>query len=84
MGNEQVRERLQHVGRSELTRHHEREALPRVLIDHRQHLQGAPVRRAVGHEVIRPDVMAMRGPLTDARPIGEPEAPALRLFRWHF
>lgn len=35
------------------------------------------------HEVIRPDVMAVRGPQPEARPIGAPKSRSLRLLRGH-
>ena len=40
--------------------------------------------RSVRHEVIGPDVVAVRRPLTHARSVREPEPPAFGLFLRHF
>jgi hypothetical protein len=40
--------------------------------------------RPIRHEVIRPDVMAVRGPQPETRPIGVPASRSLRLLRGHF
>ena len=73
MGDEQVCQHIQHVRGSQTTRHHERQALARVLIDDREDLHRPAILCPVADEVIRPDVMPMRGPQPEARPVRQPQ-----------
>ena len=57
---------LEHVVGSDLTTDLDRQALPRVLVDHRQHLQGTTVERPRAHEVVGPDVILVQRLQTDA------------------
>jgi hypothetical protein len=45
--------------------------------------QGPAVVRPIRPEVLRPDVMAVRRPQPEARPLGPPESGSLRLLRGH-
>ena len=62
VSDEQIGQHLEHVVRADLASHHDRQALPRVLVQHCQQLQRTPVVRPRGHEVVRP----RRGPDTAA------------------
>ena len=81
--HEQVRQRLEHVGGSQVPRHHERQALARVLVHDREDLHRPAIPRPVTHEVIRPDVMPVRRPQPEARAVREPQAPPFRLLQRH-
>ena len=64
--DKELTERLQHIVRPEPSGHYDRQTLPAVFIQHRQHLQRPTVVRPIRHEVIRPDVMAVQGSKPDA------------------
>ena len=66
MLDKELTERLQHIVRPEPSGHYDRQTLPAVFIQHRQHLQRPTVVRPIRHEVIRPDVMAVQGSKPDA------------------
>ena len=53
------------------------ERLAGILIEHCEHLVGAPVAELVVHEVNRPDVVGMRGPQPDDRAVFVIEPPSL-------
>ena len=42
MSDEQIGQHLEHVVRADLASHHDRQALPRVLVQHCQQLQRTP------------------------------------------
>ena len=67
------------IVRADLASHHDRQALPRVLVQHCQQLQRTPVVRPRGHEVVRPDVAPIQRPQPDARSVVEPQPTSLRL-----
>ena len=79
MSDEQIGQHLEHVVGSDLASHHDRQALPRVLVQHCQQLQRTPVVRPRGHEVVRPDVAPIQRPQPDARSVVEPQPTSLRL-----
>ncbi len=79
MSDEQIVQHLEHVVRADLASHHDRQALPRVLVQHCQQLQRTPVVRPRGHEVVRPDVAPIQRPQPDARSVVEPQPTSLRL-----
>ena len=79
MSDEQIGQHLEHVVRADLASHHDRQALPRVLVQHCQQLQRTPVVRPRGHEVVRPDVAPIQRPQPDARSVVEPQPTSLRL-----
>src|SRR5215472_5319862 len=56
------------------------EALPGELIDDAQHPERPAIIGAVGNEVVGPDMVGALWPEADARPVIEPETPALGLF----
>ena len=80
VSDEQVGERLEHVGCAEPPGHDQREAFPRVLIDDRQDLQRPSIVCAFCHEIVGPDVVAVLGATAEARAVGEPQASPFRLF----
>ncbi len=57
---------LEHVVSSDLSTDRDRQALPRVLVEHCQQLQGTTVVRPRAHEVVRPDVILVQRPQADA------------------
>ena len=79
MSDEQIGQHLEHVVGSDLASHHDRQALPRVLVQHCQQLQRTPVVRPRGHEIVRPDVAPIQRPQPDARSVVEPQPTSLRL-----
>ena len=79
MSDEQIGQHLEHVVRADFASHHDRQALPRVLVQHCQQLQRTPVVRPRGHEVVRPDVAPIQRPQPDARSVVEPQPTSLRL-----
>ena len=77
--SEEVGEDLEYVVRSTPSTHLDCQTLPRVLVEHRQKLQGAAVVRSCAHEVIGPDVVLVQRPEPDARAIVEPQPTPLGL-----
>jgi len=71
--DEQVGQGINHLRRVELPLHPDRQAFAAELIDDVQRSVGSPVFCSVMHEVIRPDMVNMPGPETDARSVIEPE-----------
>ena len=69
----QLAQRLQNIVRLKPASHHDRQALPAVLIQHRQHLERPSIMRPVRHEVIRPYVALVQGPQSDTRTVGQPQ-----------
>ncbi len=80
MSHEEIREGMEHVIGGEPSLDPDGEALLTEFVDDRQDLEGTTIVRAVYHEVIGPDVVAMGGPDPDTRPIVEPEPATLGLF----
>ena len=62
MGHEEIREAMEHVIGVEPSFHQDGKALPTEIIDDHQDLDGTTVVRAVSHEIIGTDVVAMGGP----------------------
>ena len=77
--DEQVGQGINHIRRVELPLHPDRQAFAAELIDYVQRSVGTPVFRSVMHEVVRPDMVNMPGPETDARSVIEPEPAFPRL-----
>lgn len=75
---EQIRQAHQHVLRADSPGHHRSQALSGVLVENMKNPQGPAVVRPIRHELIRPDVMAVRRPQPEARPLGTPESGSLR------
>jgi hypothetical protein len=78
--NEEIREAMEHIIGVEPSLYEDGEALSTEFVDDRQHLDGTTIVGAVLYEVIGPDMVAMRWPEPDTRPIVEPEPPTLGLF----
>ena len=53
-----------------------------MLVENIENPKGPAVVRPIGYKVIRPDVIAVCRPQSEARPIGAPEPSALGLLRW--
>ena len=79
MGHQEIRKAMEHVIGVELSLHHNSQALPTEFVYDRQDLDGTAVVSAVCHKIIGPDMVAMRGPEPDTRPIVEPETSSLGL-----
>ncbi len=62
----------------------DRQALPRVFIEHGQKLYGTPVVGSRAHEVIGPDMVLVQRPEPDVRAIVEPQPAPLRLTSRYF
>ena len=60
------------------------QALPRVFVHDRQHLQRTTVTRPIGDEVVGPDVIPVLRSKADAGAIAQPQAASFRLFLRHF
>ncbi len=82
--HEQLRQRLEHLGRPHPPGDHNRQTFPRILLDDGQDLQRSPVGRPRRQQVIRPHVEAIRGPATHTRPVGEPQPAPVGLFLGDF
>ena len=78
--DEQLAEGLDDVGRLELARDTDGQALAAELIDDAQHPECPAVVSAVRNEVIGPDMVRSLRPQTDARSVIKPESSAFRLF----
>ena len=70
--DEQVRQHVDDIDRSEPARHPDGQALVGELVDDVEQAKFAPVMGALLEEVIRPDVVRALGPQPDARSVREP------------
>ena len=77
--DEQVREHVDHIGRSELSVHSDRQAFPRELVDDVEHAILLSIMGAILDEVVGPDMVGIFRPQPDARSVIEPEPASLRL-----
>ena len=73
----------QNVPRALLTGHLDRQALAGELVDHRQELQGPAFAGPLEHEVVRPNVVAIRRSEPDTGPVIEPQPTALGMSDGH-
>jgi hypothetical protein len=62
----------------------DRQALTRMLIDHRQHAERSTVRRPVHDEVVGPDMIPILGPEADTGTVIQPEPGPFGLFVEYF
>tara|TARA_R110002110_G_scaffold265183_2_gene481054 strand:+ start:1164 stop:1613 length:450 start_codon:yes stop_codon:yes gene_type:complete len=69
---EQIGQYRQHIVALELSLDMDRQALPAVFIDHRQHPERLAVMGAVGDEVVAPDMATILGSEPHARAIVQP------------
>ena len=76
---EQIGEHRQNIIALELTLDMDRQALSAVLIDHGQHPERLPIMRAVGDEVVAPDMPPILRSQPDARSVIQPETAAFGL-----
>ena len=81
--DEQVRESIDHIGRSQSTGYPNGQGFAGELVDDAQHSVCLALVGAIRNEVVRPDMIGMLRPQADARAIIEPKPPPLRLLRWH-
>jgi hypothetical protein len=70
--NEQLGQSIQHIVGSQMPGDVDRQALPGVLVDDRQHAGRLTVVCASHDEVVGPDVVRPSRPETDAGPVVEP------------
>ena len=64
--DEQIRQHLQNVDRSHVPPDLDSQALPRVFVYDRQHLQRTTITRSIGDEVVGPDVIPVLWSKVDA------------------
>ena len=69
---EQIGQHIDHVDGFELSRHPDRQALVRELVEDVEHAILPPVVSAILHEVVGPHVIAMLGPQADTRAVRQP------------
>jgi hypothetical protein len=79
VGYEEIREAMEDVVGAQPSLHQDIQALTTEFVYDRQDLDRTAVVSAVCHKIIRPDMVAMRGPEPDTRPIVEPETSSLGL-----
>jgi hypothetical protein len=60
--DEQIGENMQHIVGPELSGDLDRQALPRVFVDDREHADQSPVMGPCGNKIIRPDMVRPAGP----------------------
>jgi hypothetical protein len=75
-----IRERVKYIIGLDLPSHYNRQRLPRVLLDNGQNLNCPSVLCPIHHKIIRPDMVAMRGPEADTGALIEPEPTPFGLF----
>jgi hypothetical protein len=80
--DEQIGEDMQHIVGPELSGDLDRQALPRVFVDDREHADRSPVMGSCSDKIIRPDMVRPAGPQTDAGSVVEPQSAALGLLAW--
>ncbi len=68
-----IRQRLDHLVAPQSSSYTNRQALPRVFIDHRQHADRSAIMGHRTHEVVAPHVIRPLGPQPHARAVIEPE-----------
>jgi hypothetical protein len=79
-----VRECFDHFIPPKPSGHTDRQTLPRVFIDQRQHPQRSSVVRHRAHEVVAPNVIRTLRPQPHTRPVVQPQPTARPLFLRHF
>ena len=84
MPSEQIREDSQHIIMLEAALHMDGKTFARILINHCQHTEGAPIMSTVGDKVIGPDMTFMLRSPPDAGAVIKPKPTALWLFLWDF
>ena len=84
MQQEQVRERFQDRLLVLSAFGSDGQALPRVLVDHREHTERTTVVRTVHDEVVGPDVVPVLRTTTHTRSVIQPQAAPFRLFLRYF
>ena len=83
VGHEERRQGLEYINRPQSPGDDDRQAFPRILLDDGEKLQRSAVLRAIGDEVIRPDVVPIRRTLANARAIRKPQPAPFWLFLRH-
>ena len=79
-----IRQRLDHLVTPQSSSHANRQTLPRVFIDHRQHADRSSIVGHRAHEVIAPDVIRPLRPQPHARAVIQPEPSSWPLFLRYF
>src|SRR6266545_1403286 len=77
--DEEIRQDVDHIDGLQLPIDADRQALMGELVDHVEHAVLPPVMGSILHEVVRPDVIAVLRPKTDARSVMEPQTTAFGL-----
>src|ERR1017187_1519963 len=75
-----IRQRFDHLQTSQAPRHPQRQALPRVLVDHHQDAQRPSIVRHCLHKIVAPHMIRPLRPQPDTRTISEPQPPSWPLF----
>ena len=76
---EEIRQNVDHIDSFQLAIDADCQALMRELVDHVEHAVLPPVMGSILDKVIRPDMIAVLRPKTDARSVTEPQPPAFGL-----
>ena len=84
VASKEIGENLDNIMGSSPSSDLDRQALPRVLVEHGQQLQRSTVVGARAHEVVGPDMVLVSWPESDARTIIEPQSAPFRLPPGHF
>jgi hypothetical protein len=75
-----IRQRFNHLIAAQSSRHSNRQALPRVFVDHRQHADRSSIVRHGAYEIVAPHVIRPLGPQPHTRSVIEPESSPRLLF----
>lgn len=78
--DEQVRQGVDDIGRVELARDPDRQALPGELVDDVEHAELPAIVRPALDKIIGPDMVGVFRSKPDTRSVIQPETPSLRLF----
>jgi hypothetical protein len=70
--HKQIGQRLDHIHRVQPTRDPDGQALAREFVDNVEHAIALSIARAIGHEVVGPNVVRSLWTQPDARTIGQP------------
>jgi len=79
-----IRQRFDHFIPSQPSRHADRQTLPRVFVDQRQHPQRSPVMRHCAHEIVTPHMVRSFRSQPKARSVVQPQPASRPLFLRHF
>ena len=82
--DEQIRQRVDHLDRVQLSLHPDCQAFARKLIQYVQRPERLAIVRSTVDEVVRPDVVPVLRSQPNARTVRQPQASLLWLLHWYF